>query len=156
MIKSKPCTVDGCSNPRFAKGFCTRHQGLRTDKKPKGLKKISEKGIIKKGLKKALFQNDAAFYLEIWESRAHVCYETGKLLGRMNLCMFHHVLPKQSYPEFRHCAWNIVLLHPDVHNQVETCLDKCPKVHKLTQELQAKYGKHAEVQKDALSELSEL
>jgi hypothetical protein len=35
MIKSKPCIVDGCEYPRFAKGYCTSHQHLRTDKKPK-------------------------------------------------------------------------------------------------------------------------
>lgn len=110
------------------------------DKKPKGIKKISEKGKVKKELKKALFQNDAAFYLQVWESRPHVCFETGVPLGKMNLCMFHHILPKQSYEKFRHCDWNIVLLHPDVHNQVETRLDMCPKVNKLTNELKEKYA----------------
>ena len=48
MIKSKPCIVDGCEYPRFAKGYCTSHQHLRTDKKPKTkksspLKKVSAK-----------------------------------------------------------------------------------------------------------------
>ena len=139
MIKSKPCTVDGCSNPRFAKGYCKRHQSLRTDKKPKGLKKISAKGKEKKELKKELVQNDASFYLSIWLHRPHFCYETGQPLGKMNLCMFHHILPKQSYPKFRHCEWNIVLLHPDVHNQVETDCSKCPKVYELTKKLKNEY-----------------
>lgn len=142
MFKSKPCTEYGCSQPRWAKGLCKKHQSLRTDgKAPKGIRKISEKGKIKKELKKELFQNDAAFYLKIWESRPHVCYETGKPLGKMNLCMFHHVLPKQSYEKFRHCEWNIVLLHPDVHNQVETDCSKCPKVYKLTEQLKEQYAK---------------
>lgn len=43
MIKSKPCIVHNCSNPRFAKGYCKWHQILRTDKKPTGIKKVSEK-----------------------------------------------------------------------------------------------------------------
>lgn len=141
MIKSKPCEVYGCSNPRFAKGYCLRHQSLRTDKKPKPLKKVSEKGKVKKVLKKALVQTDMAFYFEIWEKRPHVCFETGKQLGnRPAITMFHHVLPKQSYPQFRHCEWNIVILHPDVHNQVETDLRKCPKVYQLTQELKRKHN----------------
>jgi len=41
MIKSKPCIVDGCEYPRFAKGYCTSHQNLRTDKKPK-FKKVKQ------------------------------------------------------------------------------------------------------------------
>lgn len=143
MIKSKPCTVEGCNNPRWAKGLCQRHQSLRTDKKPKGLKKISDKGKVRKELKKELFQNDAAFYLKVWESRPHVCFETKKPLGKMNLCMFHHVLPKARYPEYRHCDWNIVLLHPDVHNQVETNIDFTPKVKVLTEELTRKHGSTA-------------
>lgn len=141
MIKSKPCTEYGCGQPRWAKGLCKRHQSLRTDgKAPKGIRKISEKGKVKKGLKKELFLNDAAFYLKIWESRPHVCYETGKQLGKMNLCMFHHVLPKQTYPQFRHCEFNIVLLSPEVHNQVEIDISKCPKVKELTEQLKEKYA----------------
>lgn len=144
MIKSNPCTVEGCSNPRFAKGYCKLHQSLRTDKKPKGIRRISEKGKIKKELKKELVQNDMSFYFTIWQNRPHICYETGKNLGvKPLITMFHHVLPKQSYPEFRHCEWNIVLLHPDVHNQVETNIDKCPKVKKLTEELKQTHGKMA-------------
>jgi hypothetical protein len=55
MIKSKPCTVDDCSNPRFAKGFCKYHQQLRTDKKkpknyisPVSNKKLKELKIYRK------------------------------------------------------------------------------------------------------------
>lgn len=142
MIKSKPCTEYGCSNPRFAKGYCLRHQSLRTDKhKPKGISKLSAKGKIKKELKKELVQNDMAFYFTLWGKRPHVCFETGKPLGSKPLItMFHHVLPKQTYPQFRHCDWNIVFLHPDVHNQVEIDCSKCPKVYALTKKLKEEYG----------------
>ncbi len=142
MIKSKDCIVEDCINPRFAKGYCKRHQNLREDKKPKPIKKRTEKAQFKINLKKELFKNDASFYLQIWEDRPHVCFETGIELGKMNLCMFHHVLPKQTYPEYRHCEWNIVLLHPDVHNQVETDCSKCPRVYKLTKELKEKWIKN--------------
>jgi len=141
MIKSKPCTVYGCGRPRFAKGYCTRHQSLRTDdKKPKGIKKISEKGKANKVLKKDLVQNDMAFYLQLWNEREHICFETGRYLGNKPLItMFHHVLPKATYPQFRHCAWNIVFLLPEIHNQVETKLSMCPKVEAYTNELKQKY-----------------
>ena len=48
MIKSKPCIVDGCEYPRFAKGYCKPHQGLRTDKKSSLLHKKLDKKPIKK------------------------------------------------------------------------------------------------------------
>ena len=80
-----------------------------------------------------VFEQDKQFYSEIWDEREHVCFETGVYLGsEPYTTMFHHVLPKSKYPQFRHCKWNIVLLHPDVHNQVETFIDKCPKVKELT------------------------
>lgn len=161
MIKSKPCTVEGCGKPRFAKGYCKAHQSLRTDKKPKPIKKISEKGKVKKEMKKALVQNDMSFYLDIWLEREHRCFETGRLLGPKPLITyFHHVLPKQTYPEYRHSKWNIVILHPDTHNQVETNIDLCPKVKALTEKLKQEVldGKHAKasltpVFEDEISEL---
>lgn len=101
--------------------------------KRKPLKKVSEKGLKKKEEKKKLLEKDKEFYLKIWNSRPHVCFETGKFLGNEPLLtMFHHVLPKAKYPSYRHSEKNIVLLHPDVHNQVETNLSKCPKVAELT------------------------
>lgn len=42
MIKSKPCIIDGCNYPRFGKGYCKKHQYLRTDIK-KTINKVSVK-----------------------------------------------------------------------------------------------------------------
>lgn len=118
MIKSKPCTVDGCSNPRFAKGYCQRHQNLRTDKKkPKGIRKISEKGIEKKALKKELVQNDMAFYLKLWLSRPHKCNFCGDDLGtKPKLYYFDHILEKQAFPKLRHDPENIQFLCLECHS----------------------------------------
>ncbi len=35
----KTCLVEDCDRPRWGKGYCDRHQSLRTDKKPKPRKK---------------------------------------------------------------------------------------------------------------------
>lgn len=117
MIKSKPCTVEGCSQPRFAKGYCKRHQSLRTDKKPKALKKISEKGKIKKELKKELVQNDMSFYLKIWLARPHVCTFCKCDLGvKPKTYYFDHILEKQAFPGLRHDEENIQLLCLECHS----------------------------------------
>lgn len=118
MIKSKPCIVEGCKQPRWAKGYCKGHQNLRTDKKPKGLKKRTEKAQAKIDLKKELFPNDMAFYLSIWLSRPHVCYNCGKNLGPKPLTIyFDHILEKGNpkYEHLRHVQENICLLCWDCH-----------------------------------------
>lgn len=118
MIKAKICTVDGCKNPRWAKGYCKNHQNLRTDKKPKGIKKRTEKAQAKIDIKKELYPNDMAFYLGIWEERPHICYACGKKLGPKPLTLyFDHILEKGNpkYEHLRHVAENICLLCWDCH-----------------------------------------
>ena len=79
------------------------------------------------------------FFLEIWNSTPpyrRKCYETGKSLPHPPLSTyFHHVLPKSKYPEYRLEKWNIVLLDPEIHNQVEINIDKTPRVKELTQRI---------------------
>ena len=118
-IKHKPCTVEGCTNPRFAKGFCTRHQSLRTDKKPKGLSKTrSPKAQAKVDLKKELYPTDMVFYLQVWEKRPHICEGCGKHLGnKPKTYNFDHILEKgnKKYEHLRHVEDNICLLCFDCH-----------------------------------------
>lgn len=104
------------------------------------LKKVSAKGRIKREEKKELLKEDFEFYKRIWNTRVHVCYESGSYLGEeLNICCFHHVLPKKKYPQYRHEDCNIVLLLPSIHNQVEMNINRCPKVKALTEELKEKY-----------------
>jgi hypothetical protein len=118
MIKSKPCTVDGCEQPRWGKGYCRKHQSLRTDKKFKGIKKRTDKAQEKKELKKALFPNDMAFYLGIWMKKPHFCYSCGVALGpKPATYNFDHILEKgnKKFEHLRHVEENICLLCWDCH-----------------------------------------
>lgn len=85
-----------------------------------------------------------SFFKKIWDEREDpsgncYCYETNQLLEgykyRNNSLCYHHILPKYKYPQFAFEPWNIVILHPDVHSQVETNIDKCPKTKSLTQKI---------------------
>lgn len=68
------------------------------------------------------------------------CYETGKMLHGLPLSVyFHHVLPKEVYPEYKYCEWNIVLLSWQMHDQAEINIDKVPKVKALRDELIRKH-----------------
>lgn len=71
-------------------------------------------------MEKEVRDKDWEIYLEIWNERIHFCEDTAVPLGKEPLTtMFHHILPKSRYPEYRHCKKNIALLHPDVHAIVE-------------------------------------
>src|SRR5689334_16730504 len=133
MIKSKPCTVEGCKNPRFAKGYCKVHQGLRTDKKPRSIKRITEKGFKLKEIKKELVQTDMAFYLKVWMARPHKCEECKtNLESKPRLYNFDHILEKQSHPELRHVEDNIQLLCLQCHS-TKTNGILSPRMKELTE-----------------------
>jgi hypothetical protein len=87
---------------------------------------------------------DKQFYEQIWKERGHICYETGKFLGEtpsLPISFYmHHLLEKRNYPQYRYEKWNIVMLHPDIHQQVEINPEKCTRTKALREELLEKYG----------------
>lgn len=85
--------------------------------------------------------SDQDCYQEIWSEREHKCFESGTLLPNVPMTLyFHHILSKAKYPQYRHSKWNIVILHPDAHSQVEHFIDKCPRVKALTEHYKMVYG----------------
>lgn len=112
-------------------------------KKPKAIPKVSKKGLIRKEDKKTLISQDMLFYLEIWDERQHIDFETGDpILGKPAMQNFHHLLEKSpnnhtDYSIYRHSKWNIVLVNWDTHNQAHSNIDKTPKIKALTEQLAA-------------------
>lgn len=113
--------------------------GTREKDRPKAkqpLRQVSEKKKKEQKDDKALFAADKEFYAEIWNSSPHICQECGKKLGKEPLTLFfHHLLPKRSHPEFRHTHENVMVLCPDCHSQVESDIDKVPRVKVRTAEV---------------------
>lgn len=133
----KQCTYDSCTFNQFGGGYCRNHQWYRKDKKPKKLisrtpiRKQSKKQRSRLGEQKVLQEADWRFYLEIWDERDHVCFETDQYLGsEPQTVFFHHVLEKgiRRYKKYRHCKWNIVLISWQVHDQVGMDIDRCPRI----------------------------
>lgn len=117
-----------------------RRTPLKRSQKP-----LKRTPLKRKYKRKSRFKEDVEFYTLIWQSRPHVCFETDVDLGsEPRNYMFHHVLEKEKYPEFRHEPWNIVLVTWDVHNQVHSNIDKTPRIKELRQDLlnQYVYGKN--------------
>jgi hypothetical protein len=142
MIKSKKvCEIDGCNFPVFSHSLCYFHSKKKLLKKSyKPIKKISTKGVIAKEKKKEYTLKQWEFFLEIWNERPHVCYETGKpIYGEPLSIYFHHCLEKNPYPQFALEKWNIVIVTGETHSQVHSNIDKTPKIKQLTKELKEKY-----------------
>lgn len=108
--------------------------------KPKEKKPIAKMSAKKKAQledDKALSALDDIFYQEVWMASPHVCQCgcNAKLPSPWIRNYFHHVLPKQSYPAFRHTPENIMLLTPDHHTDAENKVKKMPLVEKRLKEV---------------------
>lgn len=135
MLKSKPCSYEGCNMPVWANKLCRIHGNKEYTLSSSSLKssgrinRQSEKHRSKAIERKQYGEDMMAFFLKIWEERPHYCYETGVFLGdEPNTMFFDHVLPKSVYKTLAFTDENILLLHPDTHAQKHVDIDKTPKV----------------------------
>jgi len=95
--------------------------------------KISTKGKAKKKIKSKLVLTDMAFYLdEIWAVRRHTCQLTDELIYSPLIQCFHHILEKADYPEYRHKAWNILLVSWMTHDRIHRMISVLPVAEQLT------------------------
>lgn len=108
------------------------------------IKKISKKQREKNKEKTIITQKMHSLFLEIWDERedlegACYCFETGRRLDgriyRSNTCCYDHVLEKSKYPQYALDPKNIIILHPDVHQQKGLDIDKVPKVREYREKL---------------------
>lgn len=107
-IRSKPCTVLGCDNPRFAKGYCKYHQNLRTDKKaPKPInwhRKQHRPSKPRKRVKemsdkqKALIIEKKAVYTLMSETREMVCTGCRNVFDP-EMLEHSHIIPVSRWKE---------------------------------------------------------
>jgi hypothetical protein len=106
--------------------------------------KISKKRRITLGEGINQTHKDWEFFLEIWNEREHVDFETGEpIYGEPLNLYFHHVLPKRKnggYPQFRYKKWNIVIVSWDTHTNCENHQwKKVPRIAAYRDELIKKY-----------------
>ena len=117
----KICLAEECKYNVFGKGYCKKHQYLRTDKKPKPLKPISEKRIQEKKVR-----SEIDVFNEIWNERPHVSELSGKPLPydksnmKMWVCQFLHVVNKGRSPMLRLDKRNIMLGTPEEHDRQDS------------------------------------
>jgi hypothetical protein len=80
------------------------------------------------------------FFLQIWKNRKHYSQVSSDYLGKEPLSIFfHHILPKEKYPQAALDEENIILLTLDEHTNVENDMYKYEGVNIIREYLKKKY-----------------
>lgn len=95
-----------------------------------------------KGYKKETSTDEMRnFFLSIWKKRSHFSEVSGKFLGKEPLTIFfHHILPKEKYPDAQFDEENIILLTWEEHDQVESDIYRYEEVNNKRNYLKIKYN----------------
>ena len=95
-----------------------------------------------KGYKKETSTDEMRnFFLSIWKKRSHFSEVSGKFLGKEPLTIFfHHILPKEKYPDAQFDEENIILLTWEEHDQVEMDIYRYEEVNNKRNYLKIKYN----------------
>ena len=115
--------------------YCFQHKPRKPLKATKGFKvKVPEKHPI----------NDIKpmqeFFLKIWKKKLHYSEISMDYLGKEPLTIFfHHILPKEKYPQAAFDEENIILLTWQEHDQVEMYPTKYEEINKRREQLKQKY-----------------
>jgi len=117
------------------KEYCFQHKPRKPLKATSGFtKSVKKEDPIRKNIEmKDLF-------LQIWKDRPHKSEISGLPLGSEPLStFFHHILPKNKYPESSLDEENIILLTWEEHDQVENDTTRYEEVNKRREQLKKKY-----------------
>ena len=80
-------------------------------------------------------------FLSIWKKRPHKSEVSGEYLGSESMSTyFHHILPKEKYPEACLDEDNIVILSLLEHSNVENDMYRYEEVNKRRDSLKNKYS----------------
>jgi hypothetical protein len=81
------------------------------------------------------------FFMKIWRQKLHYSEISMDYLGKEPLTVFfHHILPKEKYPEACLDEENVILLTLEEHDNVERDMYKYPEINKRRELLKIKYN----------------
>ena len=80
-------------------------------------------------------------FLHIWKKKPHKSEISGAYLGKEPFSTyFHHILPKEKYPQACMDEENIILLTLDEHSNVENDIYKYEIINEKRKQLKTKYN----------------
>ena len=130
----KTCKIEGCNYPVWSKGLCKHHI-------PKTRVKLMRASTMTSREKRREDTDEMRkFFLTIWSKRLHYSEVSGEWLGKEPLSIyFHHILPKNKYPEAKFDEESIILLTFDEHQNVESNKFRYEEINIRRERLQEKY-----------------
>lgn len=107
----------------------------------KPMQKRTSKQLTKEIDKKLTTHKMFEFFISYWKKSNKKSAVSGKFLGKEPLSVFfHHILPKEKYPEACFDEENIILLTLEEHNTVESDMYRYEEVNKRRDYLLTKYN----------------
>jgi len=122
--------------------YCFQHKGRKPLSIGKGFS--TEMSVISNKKPKNV-HNDGHnqqrdMFLNIWKKKRHYSEVSGVYLGKEPMSTyFHHILPKEKYPEACFDEKNIILLTLEEHSNVENDMYRYEEVNKRRNHLLTKY-----------------
>ena len=130
-MKCKTCGANAESE------YCFRHKPRKP--LPKTSSKFAKK-LDKSDEEIRKISEMREFFLQIWSRRSHHSEVSGRWLGKEPLTVFfHHILPKEKYPEAALDEQNIILLTLEEHEQVEMDMYRYEEINNIRKLLLIKY-----------------
>jgi hypothetical protein len=128
-MKCKTCGKNSDSE------YCFQHKP-RKQLQQSGIKpSLTAKKVVSDG-----YIQQREMFLDIWKKRAHKSEVSGVYLGKEPMSTyFHHILPKEKYPEACLDEENIILLTLEEHSNVENDMYRYEEVNNRRNQLNLKY-----------------
>ena len=121
--------------------YCFQHKPRKQLATNKGFNKPTLTKKLKVSVGKSKPNTDHLLFKAIWKKRPHNSELSGKYLGKEAFSTyFHHILPKNKYPEIRMDQENIILLTVDEHANVEADIYRYDEINKRRNHLLKKYN----------------
>jgi hypothetical protein len=136
-MKCKTCGKNADSE------YCFAHKSRKPLSSGRGL---TSKKMINSSNKAPQSNNDGyklqrEMFLDIWKKRPHKSEVSGAYLGSEPMSTyFHHILPKEKYPDACLDEENIILLTLEEHSNVENDMYRYEEVNKRREQLKIKYN----------------
>ena len=107
----------------------------------KPIQKRTSKQLTKEIDKRIKTAEMFEFFISYWKKSDKKSAVSGKFLGKEPLSVFfHHILPKEKYPEACLDEENIILLTLEEHSNVENDMYRYEEVNKRREQLLKKYN----------------
>tara|TARA_R110000803_G_scaffold27638_2_gene64505 strand:+ start:86 stop:496 length:411 start_codon:yes stop_codon:yes gene_type:complete len=121
--------------------YCFQHKPRKQLSSDTGFKKPTLALKKRVSVGKSQPNSDHVFFKTLWSKRAHRSEVSDLYLGAEALSTyFHHILPKNKYPDIRLDEENIIFLTVDEHANVEADIYKYDEVNKRRNHLLKKYN----------------